>query len=102
MGGGMFTGHVVDALKKKNDTGKPFMDCLKESIGETIKEDMPGTSHLYQAGKCDGKIEGTGEQAQRDERKFQEIHNGHELDRKKWNEEKQQYEGLLDEIEKEK
>lgn len=47
-----------------------------------------------------GKEEGTAEQAARDEKKMEEMHENHENDRKRWNEEKQAYEDILDEIEK--
>ena len=43
--------------------------------------------------------EGTAEQAARDEKKFNDMHQQHENDRKRWNEEKQAYEDLLDEAE---
>ena len=45
------------------------------------------------------KKEGSAEQAARDEKKFKDMHQQHEKDRKRWNEEKQAYEDLLDEKE---
>lgn len=51
-------------------------------------------------GHSKGKKEGTTEQAARDEKKIKEMHQQHENDRKRWNEEKQAYEDLLDETEK--
>lgn len=57
----------------------------------------------YALGKSDGhtkgKKEGTAEQAARDEKKIKDMHQRHEQDRKRWNEEKQVYKDLLDEIE---
>ena len=50
-------------------------------------------------GHTKGKKEGTAEQAARDEKKFKDMHQRHEKDRKRWNEEKQAYEDLLDEKE---
>ena len=50
-------------------------------------------------GHTKGKKEGTAEQAARDEKKFKDMHQQHEKDRKRWNEEKQAYEDLLDEKE---
>ena len=50
-------------------------------------------------GHSKGKKEGTAEQAARDEKKIKEMHQLHENDRKRWNEEKQAYEDLLDETE---
>lgn len=49
-------------------------------------------------GHKEGKIEGTIEQSQRDEKKMKEMHQKHESDRKRWNEEKQEYEDLLNDI----
>ncbi|HAT4244898.1 TPA: hypothetical protein I9059_000025 [Clostridium perfringens] len=34
------------------------VDGLKEEFKETYLEDMPGISHVYNAGKYDGKKEG--------------------------------------------
>lgn len=50
-------------------------------------------------GHTKGEKEGTAEQAARDEKKFKDMHQRHEKDRKRWNEEKQAYEDLLDEKE---
>ena len=50
-------------------------------------------------GHSKGKKEGTAEQAARDEKKFKDMHQKHENDRKRWNQEKQAYEDLLDETE---
>lgn len=85
-GGSLIHGHIYDAIEKKNRTGKAFKECLKESIKETFSEDLPGASHLYQMGKTEGKVEGTVEQAARDEKKMQDLHDKHESDRKKWHE----------------
>lgn len=56
----------------------------------------------YEIGKSkghkEGKIEGTIEQSQRDEKKMKEMHKKHESDYKRWNEEKQEYEDLLNNI----
>lgn len=50
-------------------------------------------------GHSKGKKEGTAEQAARDDKKFNDMHQQHENDRKRWNEEKQAYEDLLDDVE---
>lgn len=50
-------------------------------------------------GHSKGKKEGTAEQAGRDEKKFQEMHQQHESDRKRWNKERKDYEDLLNETE---
>lgn len=47
-----------------------------------------------------GKVEGTVEQAVRDEKKIHELNEAHEQDRRKWENEKNDYETLLDEVEK--
>ena len=49
-------------------------------------------------GHKEGKIEGTIEQSQRDEKKMKEMHQNHESDRKRWNKEKQEYEDLINDI----
>ena len=97
--GGMIEGHIFDAIQKKKETGKSFRECLSESVKETFTEDFPGTSHVYQMGKTDGRKQGTAEQAKRDETKMKQMREDHERDRKRWNEEKQAYEDLLDETE---
>ena len=53
--GGMIEGHIFDAIQKKKETDKSFRECLSESVKETFTEDMPGTSHVYQMGKTDGR-----------------------------------------------
>ena len=50
-------------------------------------------------GHTKGKKEGTAKQAARDEKKFKDMHQQHEIDRKRWNKEKQAYEDLIDETE---
>ncbi len=97
--GSMIEGHIFDAIQKKKETGKSFRECLSESVKETFTEDFPGTSHVYQMGKTDGRKQGTVEQAKRDETKMKQMREDHERDRKRWNEEKQAYEKLLDETE---
>ena len=97
--GSMIEGHIFDAIQKKKETGKSFRECLSESVKETFTEDFPGTSHVYQMGKTDGRKQGTVEQAKRDETKMKQMREDHERDRKRWNEEKQAYEDLLDETE---
>ena len=97
--GGMIEGHILDAIQKKKETGKSFRECLSESVKETINEDMPGTSHIYQMGKTDGRKQGTIEQSKHYEKIIQKKCEDHENDRKQWNEEKQAYEDLLNETE---
>lgn len=82
--GNIIVGHIFDAIQKKKETGKSFRECLNESVKETITEDMPGTSHVYQMGKADGRIEGAVEQAKRDEIKILRIEEDHERDRQEW------------------
>ena len=97
---GAITGHLYDAAKKKKESGKSYRECLKESVKETVCEDMPGTSHIYKAGHKDGKLEGTCEQAQRDERKMESMRNAHETDRKRWETIDKEKDILLDEAER--
>lgn len=98
--GSMIEGHIFDAIQKKKETGKSFRECLSESVKETITEDMPGTSHVYQMGKTDGRKQGTVEQAKRDEKKMKEMREDHERDRQKWETRDKEKDKLLDEMEK--
>lgn len=97
---GPIFGHIKDAIKKKNETGKSFNECLSESVKETFTEDMPGTSHVYQMGKTDGRKQGTVEQAKRDEKKMRQMRKDHERDRQKWERIDKEKDELLDEMEK--
>ena len=97
-GGSLIRGHIYDAIDKKRKTGKSFKECLQESINETIQEDMPVASHIYQQGKHDGKIDGIAEQAQRDEKKIKNIQDEHQKDREEWRKLKNDYEDLLDDL----
>ena len=84
LGGRMIEGHIFDAIQKKKETGKSFRECLSESVKETFTEDLPGTSHVYQMGKTDGRKQGTAEQAKRDETKMKQMREDHERDRQEW------------------
>ena len=99
-GGSMIEGHIFDAIQKKIETGKSFRECLSESVKETFTEDMPGTSHVYQMGKTDGRRQGTIEQAKRDEKKMQKMQEDHERDRQGWERIDKEKDELLDEKEK--
>jgi hypothetical protein len=99
LGGGSFiAGHIQDALKKKEITGKSFRECLEDSIKETFTEDLPGTSHVYNIGKKDGKIVGTIEQAARDVKKAKEIEKKHKEKVTKLKRINQAYKDLLNEV----
>ena len=83
--------HVVNHFVKHGSKyaiggGVAAASGLAYAVGESV-------------GHTKGKKEGTVEQATRDEKKIKEIHEKHESDRKCWNEQKQKYEDLLDEIE---
>ena len=54
----------------------------------------------YSKGHKKGKVEGTKEQARRDEQKMREMHNKHEADRGRWKKEIKKKDDLLDDIEK--
>lgn len=100
MGGGdLVRGHIFDAIEKKAKTGKSFRECLGESVKETFTEDMPGTSHVYQMGKTDGRKQGTVEQAARDEKKMKKMRESHERDRQEWERIDKEKDNLLDEME---
>ena len=99
-GGSPILGHTVDAIERMNKTGNSFMDSLKKSVTETITEDMPISSDLYQWGKRDGMVQGTVEQAKRDEKKFNDLHAKHESDRKRWKDIDKEKDNLIDELTK--
>ena len=101
-GGHIAVGHLVDAAIKSNKTGRPYGECLKKSVKETLTEDLPGTRDLYQAGREDGKREGTVEQSKLDARKMERMQEEHRSEAKKWEEQKERYETFLDEVEREK
>jgi len=98
--GNIIAGHVLDAIQKKKETGKSFRECLGESVKETFTEDLPGTSHLYQMGKTDGRKQGTVEQAKRDEKKMKKMCEDHERDRQEWKRIDKEKDELLDDMEK--
>ena len=84
--GGPIHGHIMDAIEKTQKNGKPFLKNLDASLKETVTEDMPGTSHVFNAGRYEGKKEGTVEQAIRDEETMQELNNAHSQEKEKWEE----------------
>jgi hypothetical protein len=100
LGGGLIKGHIFDALEKKKETGKTFMECLRQSVSETVTEDLPGSSHIYQWGKKDGRKNGTIEQAARDEQKFKQLHEQHEQDKRNWEKIDEEKDVLIDDLSK--
>ena len=97
--GSMIEGHIFDAIQKKKETGKSYRECLSESVKETFTEDFPGTSHVYQMGKTDGRKQGTAEQAKRDETKMKQMREDHERDRQEWKKIDKEKDELLEEME---
>lgn len=100
-GGNLVYGHIFDAFVKKHASGKSFKECLKDSFDETVQEDMPVTSHIYKQGRKDGRIQGTIEQANRDEKKFKEQELRYDLETHKLKNQINEYENLLDDVEEE-
>lgn len=98
LGGNIITGHIIDALEKKKKTGRNFKECLEESVKETFTEDLPGTKHVYQMGHKDGKMEGTIEQAQRDEKKFQKMYSDHQKERQEWEQVNKEKDDLINDL----
>lgn len=99
-GGSPITGHIVDALDNMRKTGDTFKNSLEKSVKETITEDLPITSDIYRWGKKDGRVQGTIEQAKRDEKKFNDLHAKHEADRKRWKKNDKKKDNLIDELTK--
>ena len=98
--GGLIEGHILDAIKKKTETGKPFRDCLEESVKETVTEDLPGTKHIYKMGEIDGRVKGTVEQANLDEKRIREIEDIHERDRTEWKQLDEKKDKLIEDLSK--
>ncbi len=98
--GEMIEVHIFDALQKKKETGKSFRECLFESVKETVTEDMPGTSHVYQIGKTDGRKQGTIEQSERDEKKMKKMREDHERNRQEWKRIDKEKDDFIDEMER--
>ena len=98
--GGPIWGHINDALDKQKKTGKTFKKCLEDSVKETVTEDLPGTSHIYQMGKSEGRKQGTVEQARRDERKMKDLKQKHDSDRYRWAENDQKKDKLIQDMAK--
>ena len=84
--GGPIAGHIQDAIEKTAENGGSFLKNLQESVKETITEDMPGTSHIYESGRYEGRKQGTVEQAQRDAVKTRKLNQAHAQEREKWRE----------------
>ena len=98
LSGGLIEGHIIDAILKKEETGKSFKECLGMSVKETISEDLPVTSHIYQMGTTDGRKQGTIEQAKRDAKKIQKLQEDHERDRREWKKIDREKDELIDEM----
>ena len=99
--GGPISGHIIDALNKQKKTGKTLKKCLEDSVKETVTEDMPVTSQIYQMGKSDGRKRGTIEQARRDERKINDLKQKHNSDRARWAENDRKKDTLIKKMAKE-
>ena len=79
-GGNLVKGHIYDAIEKKARTGKPFRECLEESLKKALAEDIHGSSHIYQNDKKNGKVKGTDEEIAKDKRKMSAMLNKHQKD----------------------
>ena len=84
--GGPIAGHIQDAIDKTRENGESFLENLQKSVKETMTEDMPGTSHIYESGRYEGRKQGTVEQAQRDAVKTRKLNQAHAQEREKWRE----------------
>jgi hypothetical protein len=68
---------------------------IAKALGDVfMKHKVPIVSDYYRKGKVDG----TAEQAQKDEAKFQQQHEQHESDRNSWKNRKQEYDNILDNL----
>ena len=86
-------GKVAGDFAKKN---KKTIIAVGVGTATTV-----GTGKIaYSKGHKKGKVEGTKEQARRDEQKMRDMHNKHEADRSRWKNEIKKRDDLLDELEK--
>jgi len=67
--GGM--AHEAAQIQKK--TGKSFARSYLQAFKEFYTNDLPGTSHLYEAGKYEGEKQGRAVQAEVDAKKMQNM-----------------------------
>lgn len=64
--------------------------------GATAAAGTAAAGVSYAIGHNKGKKEGTVEQAERDAKKIEDMENKHEADRNNWNQQRKDYEELLD------
>ncbi len=88
-------------------TGKAVSDHMSKHGNKYIAGAAVGVTGVaaYAVGEAqghkDGKVEGTAEQAERDEKKMQAMHQEHERDRAEWKKIDQEKDDLIDDILKE-
>lgn len=71
-------GWIADVRKIHKETGKSLVDSSIQSVKELFTEDLPGTSHIYDAGKFNGEKEGRARQAEVDAEKMSEMNKAYE------------------------
>lgn len=76
-----------------------FIDGIKEKMREDFLEDTPGISHIYNAGRYDGKIEGYVKASHEYEQKLLNQAETFLNQKEIFQDQKQQYEDLLQEYE---
>lgn len=107
MGFGRFVKHVLVPGSVYNDIAKntiyegSVVGGFKRTLKEHYCEDMPITSHIYKAGKYDGKVEGYNEASKEYVEKLLKQADEFINQKKVFEKERDVYEALLDEYEKE-
>ena len=101
---GFFQKNGNTIVKSATEVGKAVTKHVSQNSGKYIAGAAAAGgaaavgAAAYAAGHTSGKKEGTAEQAHRDEKKIRDIQEEHEQDRKDWNEQKKNYEDLLNDI----
>ena len=93
-------GRIVDTATNIADEGS-IIGGLKRTYKEDVCEDNPLTTHIYNIGKYDGKIDGYTEASQQYESKLIEQADKFLNQTKIFEEQRDAYERLLDAYEKE-
>lgn len=93
-------GRIIDAVKNIADEGS-ITDGLKRTYKEDVCEDNPLTAPIYDTGKYDGKIEGYNKASQEYEAKLLNQAEGFLKQKQIFEEQRNAYELLLNEYEKE-
>ena len=71
-------GMVHEACQIQKQTGKSFLNSYVQAYKEYYTNDLPGTSHLYKAGKHEGEKQGRDAQAKVDAQKLDKMNSDYQ------------------------